>query len=135
MRISDWSSDVCSSDLRAVTGPLAPCAPGLFASSCALLLRHVADHSCPASQDHALFIIDFACGDRIDTQQVCNLARLDNALTRKQRGKHRECSPHCPHQRRILRSEEHTSELQSLMRISYAVFCLKKKKEKKDTQT
>src|SRR3546814_5882693 len=31
---------------------------------------------------------------------------------------------------RILRSEEHTSELQSLMRISYAVFCLKKKKNK-----
>src|SRR3546814_3071645 len=32
------------------------------------------------------------------------------------------------------RSEEHTSELQSLMRISYAVFCLKKKKNKKDTK-
>src|SRR3546814_8346227 len=32
------------------------------------------------------------------------------------------------------RSEEHTSELQSLMRISYAVFCLKKKKKKKETQ-
>src|SRR3546814_2867211 len=32
--------------------------------------------------------------------------------------------------RRLLRSEEHTSELQSLMRISYAVFCLKKKKTK-----
>src|SRR3546814_6734461 len=32
------------------------------------------------------------------------------------------------------RSEEHTSELQSLMRISYAVFCLKKKKNKKHTQ-
>src|SRR3546814_1998036 len=31
---------------------------------------------------------------------------------------------------RVLRSEEHTSELQSLMRISYAVFCLKKKKNK-----
>src|SRR3546814_1951669 len=31
----------------------------------------------------------------------------------------------------VLRSEEHTSELQSLMRISYAVFCLKKKKKKK----
>src|SRR3546814_7370370 len=31
---------------------------------------------------------------------------------------------------RLLRSEEHTSELQSLMRISYAVFCLKKKKNK-----
>src|SRR3546814_3329731 len=40
---------------------------------------------------------------------------------------------------RRVRSEEHTSELQSLMRISYAVFCLKKKKiktmNKKDTQT
>src|SRR3546814_2430120 len=34
---------------------------------------------------------------------------------------------------RILRSEEHTSELQSLMRISYAVFCLKKKKNKYST--
>src|SRR3546814_1899656 len=33
------------------------------------------------------------------------------------------------------RSEEHTSELQSLMRISYAVFCLKKKKKKKKTRT
>src|SRR3546814_10390079 len=34
------------------------------------------------------------------------------------------------HQVRVLRSEEHTSELQSLMRISYAVFCLKNKKNK-----
>src|SRR3546814_2176110 len=33
----------------------------------------------------------------------------------------------------LVRSEEHTSELQSLMRISYAVFCLKKKKRKKVT--
>src|SRR3546814_4331504 len=33
------------------------------------------------------------------------------------------------------RSEEHTSELQSLMRISYAVFCLKKKKNKSDEST
>src|SRR3546814_6811545 len=36
--------------------------------------------------------------------------------------------------RRQQRSEEHTSELQSLMRISYAVFCLKKKKNKQYTQ-
>src|SRR3546814_7199846 len=34
---------------------------------------------------------------------------------------------------RVQRSEEHTSELQSLMRISYAVFCLKKKKRHKHT--
>src|SRR3546814_2749755 len=37
---------------------------------------------------------------------------------------------HC-HLIRVTRSEEHTSELQSLMRISYAVFCLKKKKKRK----
>src|SRR3546814_6206242 len=36
---------------------------------------------------------------------------------------------------RARRSEEHTSELQSLMRISYAVFCLKKKKERRETNT
>src|SRR3546814_3373079 len=35
---------------------------------------------------------------------------------------------------RLTRSEEHTSELQSLMRISYAVFCLKKKKKNRTTQ-
>src|SRR3546814_6182547 len=35
--------------------------------------------------------------------------------------------------RTYIRSEEHTSELQSLMRISYAVFCLKKKKQKHNT--
>src|SRR3546814_8407575 len=37
--------------------------------------------------------------------------------------------------RLVLRSEEHTSELQSLMRISYAVFCLKKKRKKKSNNT
>src|SRR3546814_6052400 len=40
------------------------------------------------------------------------------------------CHHYGAHQRRV-RSEEHTSELQSLMRISYAVFCLKKKKKNK----
>src|SRR3546814_9256684 len=40
-----------------------------------------------------------------------------------------------PQSRVLTRSEEHTSELQSLMRISYAVFCLKKKINKKSTIT
>src|SRR3546814_10745147 len=40
-----------------------------------------------------------------------------------------------PRHRRYARSDEHTSELQSLMRISYAVFCLKKKREKKTQHT
>src|SRR3546814_8508731 len=39
------------------------------------------------------------------------------------------------HQCKVTRSEEHTSELQSLMRISYAVFCLKKKKKTKHKTT
>src|SRR3546814_9823917 len=39
---------------------------------------------------------------------------------------------HIAHDQRQVRSEEHTSELQSLMRISYAVFCLKKKKTKRN---
>src|SRR3546814_1159104 len=38
-------------------------------------------------------------------------------------------------ERGLIRSEEHTSELQSLMRISYAVFCLKKKKHNTKTPT
>src|SRR3546814_8345975 len=47
----------------------------------------------------------------------------------------RVVEPHPPDDRtsvRYRRSEEHTSELQSLMRISYAVFCLKKKKKNKN---
>src|SRR3546814_5949671 len=43
---------------------------------------------------------------------------------------HRTARPRARKTRRSFRSEEHTSELQSLMRISYAVFCLKKKKDK-----
>src|SRR3546814_4332439 len=41
----------------------------------------------------------------------------------------------CPAPKSPNRSEEHTSELQSLMRISYAVFCLKKKKKRYNTHT
>src|SRR3546814_5478180 len=43
------------------------------------------------------------------------------------------CTSAAGHDRQDTRSEEHTSELQSLMRISYAVFCLKKKKKHKNT--
>src|SRR3546814_4233363 len=45
----------------------------------------------------------------------------------------RACDPRRRSRRRLPRSEEHTSELQSLMRISYAVFCLKKKKKHTNT--
>src|SRR3546814_1014286 len=71
-------------------------------------------------------------GSRTDAQRVEQLARarfvdaghafrrVANPFILKQRA---ECGGWFPQQR----SEEHTSELQSLMRISYAVFCLKKK--------
>src|SRR3546814_3999594 len=48
--------------------------------------------------------------------------RSHGGIKRRDRGE-----AHGPAQQPVLRSEEHTSELQSLMRISYAVFCLKKK--------
>src|SRR3546814_2378377 len=68
----------------------------------------------------------------------------ERALTRRRRGGHKqihETRSHADHgasaRRRPgtgkARSEEHTSELQSLMRISYAVFCLKKKKPKRNS--
>src|SRR3546814_4015885 len=55
------------------------------------------------------------------TTSACPTARRSTTPTRR-----RSASPR--------RSEEHTSELQSLMRISYAVFCLKKKKKQPSTQ-
>src|SRR3546814_10836285 len=56
-------------------------------------------------------------------------ARLDQHLRRVHH--HAADAAEVPQAVRRTRSEEHTSELQSLMRISYAVFCLKKKKQKK----
>src|SRR3546814_5241134 len=55
---------------------------------------------------------------------------VDHAATRREvDGIVEQVGDRLPQQERIARSEEHTSELQSLMRISYAVFCLKKKKQ------
>src|SRR3546814_2874953 len=104
MRISDWSSDVCSSDLR---DPPARYAEG--AAEVDLRRRHGA----------------------------CSLLRAPHQLRRRhlpfeRRSRHRpvpgqEPGDEGPSGRAWLpRSEEHTSELQSLMRLSYAVFCLKK---------
>src|SRR3546814_6085252 len=100
MRISDWSSDVCSSDLKASASPLSTKLLQVrvwrgFTSP--IWQRGAADHSEPRS-----------C-----STSRCGMLRL-RAF----------CSPS---NFISFRSEEHTSELQSLMRISYAVFCLKKK--------
>src|SRR3546814_2817730 len=119
MRISDWSSDVCSSDL---IGPCPRRVPRHYrrrASRGAARIKKAsrplranardreagnawaASPPRPATPDRAILaLVRFDIVDRV----------LDGGDLF----------------RRIVRSEEHTSELQSLMRISYAVFCLKK---------
>src|SRR3546814_9564151 len=109
MRISDWSSDVCSSDLvAAVVLAIAEIvAPGIF-----LIWLAAA-----AGLTGFLVWLFGAVQPSIGVQLVvfAVLAFGSIYLGRML-------------MRRNPRSEEHTSELQSLMRISYAVFCLKKKK-------
>src|SRR3546814_5716411 len=65
--------------------------------------------------------------DRLQDFQHVFGVDLSNDLIGQRRRMRLECRPPLL---AVLRSEEHTSELQSLMRISYAVFCLKKKKNK-----
>src|SRR3546814_3867300 len=99
MRISDWSSDVCSSDE---------------------LTRRFPDRA-----DHARALPPIArslhggVDDRLGGRETWVGVVLLGGVLQEQLGK--------PF---LARSEEHTSELQSLMRISYAVFCLKKQKTK-----
>src|SRR3546814_10614825 len=105
MRISDWSSDVCSSDLGA-------CAEQRRRGGVARIGEHL-ERAFHPPFGHALAGV---------------LARVEPHLLRAGAGG--EIVDRSP----VERSEEHTSELQSLMRISYAVFCLKKKKNNKNTQ-
>src|SRR3546814_2206085 len=105
MRISDWSSDVCSSDLLVVD-----LRAGLGGGVTAVLpveLTHERAHALGVlDQAEELGVGGFQCLD-----QLAHRVALDRACG----GLHRQ-----------LRSEEHTSELLSLMRIYYAVLCLQK---------
>src|SRR3546814_10585903 len=104
MRISDWSSDVCSSDLiqddlgisDGQRGLLGGLYFALFYCILAVPVAWLADRS------NRVRVLTIACALWSAATIACGLAHT-------------------------YRSEEHTSELQSLMRISYAVFCLKKK--------
>src|SRR3546814_7329555 len=105
MRISDWSSDVCSSDLgRFVT-----------ARTKGLNLHRYAYAG-------SVRIFDAAQPPQFAIIEAVGIARVRGEL--RDRAVARGIGIDAARQRR---SEEHTSELQSLMRISYAVFCLKKK--------
>src|SRR3546814_7084878 len=110
MRISDWSSDVCSSDLPARSAGGDGARPHHRADGAARALRR------PGA---AARLDDAAQPGRtlVSAWRRCNARRAGG-------GAERSWQPLVPR-----RSEEHTSELQSLMRISYAVFCLKKKKK------
>src|SRR3546814_3865091 len=105
MRISDWSSDVCSSDLLRATQAV----------------RRGARAGGTASRDRRSVLPQAAQDDDATGRAP---SRIAPPATYESGGRPRG-RPFCS---RARRSEEHTSELQSLMRISYAVFCLKKKK-------
>src|SRR3546814_6718574 len=131
MRISDWSSDVCSSDLES-------CRPGLqFRLLVAQTvgepqaLAEGVDAPEPARR-HGRSAVDPLGAGQVDAWRAESLVEVmrgeaDAALGQRQ-AEGRLHGPAEPRpRRRLRRSEEHTSELQSLMRISYAVFCLKQK--------
>src|SRR3546814_2796109 len=116
MRMSDWSSDVCSSDLK----PITPSHPER-----SRMTNYRRAHTPGATW---FFTVNIA---RRDTDVLTeHIALLRQALQRVRR-KHPfsiDALVVLPDHLHAVwpRSEEHTSELQSLMRISYAVFCLKK---------
>src|SRR3546814_2946879 len=118
MRISDWSSDVCSSDLVDVAHDDAVRVDELGAEDQAAHLDRVRRALRRGDRAHEPFVRPFEMG--IDHLQMPLVHRQVDGLADGAAG---------------MRSEEHTSELQSLMRISYAVFCLKKKTEKQVTRT
>src|SRR3546814_3306568 len=74
------------------------------------------------------------CADRTDLLDLSNLDKSQCGVTDCIFSGWRVSAEGERRARRSCRSEEHTSELQSLMRISYAVFCLKKKKHSTQTQ-
>src|SRR3546814_3749372 len=124
MRISDWSSDVCSSDLKH--------AVGIGKRLAALGLEMQTPPRAEALED---IVRARAGGDEFGFGRAFEIraAKAQGALKATVLVQHHpRRDQRRPWQMIGERSEEHTSELQSLMRISYAVFCLKKKKHKTD---
>src|SRR3546814_4177423 len=121
MLISDWSSDVCSSDLTAAPAaaavdhdPLA--AIGGDGRGIEARQRHQARSGDPCLRELVL-LADVEQRRPALAQPGVQGRRVDEFGLRSAHAQPAAC----------WRSEEHTSELQSLMRISYAVFCLQKK--------
>src|SRR3546814_10145409 len=125
MRISGWSSDLCSSDL------------GILVRTCGLGKRaRNADADAAAPAGLNLDLLDevsyCAYGSGIvPARRRQASASEDRAVGREGGSLDLGAAEIHPDPYDSARSEEHTSELQSLMRISYAVFCLKKKNNTK----
>src|SRR3546814_1923730 len=117
MRISDWSSDVCSSDLvqRNSSGSSRVRSWTMYHPGS--VGRSVRAGICRPLMAVAASESVISCPLYFGLYGPVRAACLNLP----------------PAQANVIRSEEHTSELQSLMRISYAVFCLKKKKHSKHT--
>src|SRR3546814_9844023 len=128
MRISDWSSDVCSSDLAVVDHHVDR--------------RHVEAQQCVklSLTNRSIGLILLASGNGAgNTNIVASSDQFETLPKAKSRPDRRLAPQSAPDTRtqktrcrrsargKAHRSEEHTSELQSLMRISYSVFCLQKK--------
>src|SRR3546814_10053963 len=139
MRISDWSSDVCSSDLIGVESVILSIPSRYILLVIGVDLRlNFAGHLCLFWEFYRFEEVRVDVGEihlaHVETRKFVDrktrtllflglaprLVDLRAALLLK--------DPRELRFKAALRSEEHTSELQSLMRISYAVFCLKKKK-------
>src|SRR3546814_10095459 len=127
MRISDWRSDVCSSDLVVPRNQI------YTAFRLETPFRQRLDRL--EQTDQRSLVVDGAAspyrlfGDRPGEGRIFPvlfgpLGHWNDVLMRHDDDRRERRVAARP----MIRSEEHTSELQSLMRISYAVFCLKKKK-------
>src|SRR3546814_10320774 len=82
-------------------------------------------------ETHGIFELP---GCRVHRSGVCDRAPMPAIRPAPTKWRSRSARGQSGSGRRVDRSEEHTSELQSLMRISYAVFCLKKKQKKEKIQ-
>src|SRR3546814_9083088 len=107
MRISDWSSDVCSSDLPHMAGT-----SNRLDTDRSSLMRCMASPISGAIEIWRMFW----------ATRTASVAWMLSVMTNSSSGEELTLATAPPD-----RSEEHTSELQSLMRTSNAVFCMKKK--------
>src|SRR3546814_3503490 len=128
MRISDGSSDVCSSDLRrawpAQTRHLRQIALAGLRTWCLWACEHD-----PTIASTYPTLLPDRTKSLFRRRPACNPGLVSKRAMTRVSELAREGS------QMPFRSEEHTSELQSLMRISYAVFCLKKKQKRYNNTT